>query len=396
MGTVSDNINALSFNMSGFNSFKTDFIIKSVLLTHCAGIIALQEHWLLEHNLYKLENCFTDFEVFSVSATKSKSQISKGRPSGGIAFLIRNDLASKSKRLLCPNSNRVQGLQLTLGMKTIVYINCYFPVDTQQANMNVTPILECLQDVKYIMDLCDDIDNCSFVLTGDLNADFSRNTVFVDLVKTFLDNNNLVPIWEKFACDYTYSFSKVQNGIDRSYFSVIDHFCISSDLLNNCIEASPIYSPDNTSNHEIICLKIKCDETFEKNDSVNNANNISKPSKPLWKHATEQQVNCFVNHLQHLLQNIDIPVETIQCSDLHCTHVDHKTSIDIYAANIMQAISTAVECNIPHSNVNSSKPPPVPGWSDFVKPFKDDAMFWHSIWISAGRVDLRTRSCIRL
>ena len=32
----------------------------------------------------------------------------------------------------------------------------------------------------------------------------------------------------------------------------------------------------------------------------------------------------------------------------------------------MQAISTAVECNIPHSNANSSKPPPVPGWSDFV------------------------------
>ena len=25
------------------------------------------------------------------------------------------------------------------------------------------------------------------------------------------------------------------------------------------------------------------------------------------------------------------------------------------------------------------------GWNDLVKPFKEDAMFWHSIWISAGK-----------
>ena len=27
----------------------------------------------------------------------------------------------------------------------------------------------------------------------------------------------------------------------------------------------------------------------------------------------------------------------------------------------------------------------IPGWNDLVKPFKEDAMFWHSIWISAGK-----------
>ena len=377
---ISQNINTLSFNTSGFNNFKMDFI-KSVLLSHCVGIVALQEHWLLEHNLYKLEHCFENYEVFALPAVKSKSQISKGRPAGGIALLIKNEFATYTKRLCCPNSNRVQGLQLTIGGKSIVYINSYFPVDTQQANMNVEPVLECLQDVRYIMDMCGD--NVSYILLGDLNADFSRNSVFVDLVKTFLHNNNLVSIWDKFPCDYTYSFSKVQNGINRSYFSVIDHFCVSSDLVDNCIGATPIYSPDNTSNHEPIFLDIKCNEAFMLQNI--NSDNHFKPSKPLWKHATEQKVRYFVNHLERLLYNIEIPVEALQCVDFHCVHAGHKTSIDIYSAHIMHAISTAVECNIPHSNVDSSRRTPVPGWNDFVKPFREDALFWHSIWVSAGR-----------
>ena len=379
---VSDHITAASFNLSGWNSTKIDFI-KTVLISQCVGILAFQEHWLLEHNLFKLENCFKDYEVFALPALKSNSQIGKGRPSAGIGFLIKNDLAPHAKRLISPKSNRVQGLQLTIGEKSIVYINGYFPVDSQQANMNVTQILECLQDVRYIMDLCDD--NCSYVLMGDLNADFSRNTVFVDVVKTFLVNNNLVPIWDKFACDYTYSFDKVVNGFNRSYFSVIDHFCVSSDLLNNCIEATPIYSTDNTSNHELIILKIKCDATFLEQNIMNSENDHSRHSKPLWKHATEDNVNRFVNQLQYILQNIDMPVDALNCSDFHCVHASHKTDIDMYAAHIMQAITLAVECNIPHSNVNPSKHAPVPGWSDFVKPFREDALFWHSVWKSAGR-----------
>ena len=52
----------------------------------------------------------------------------------------------------------------------------------------------------------------------------------------------------------------------------------------------------------------------------------------------------------------------------------------------MHCISVAVEENIPHSKVNSGdKCAPVPGWNDHVKPFREDALFWHSIWISAGR-----------
>ena len=49
----------------------------------------------------------------------------------------------------------------------------------------------------------------------------------------------------------------------------------------------------------------------------------------------------------------------------------------------MDTVTTAVRDNIP---VNSnSKSTPIPGWSDYVQPFKDDSIFWKAIWVSSGR-----------
>ena len=377
---VSDNITALSFNTSGWNTLKVNYI-KTILISHSISILAVQEHWLLEKNLYKLENCFENYDVFALPARKSNSQINKGRPSGGICFMVKNELCSVTKRLHCPNSSRVQGIQITIAGKSYVYINCYFPVDPQNANMDTTELLHILQDIKFIMDLCDD--DSYFILTGDLNSDFSRNSVFVNLVKTFLTNNDLETIWNKFNCDYTYSFSKFANGLHRTYFSVIDHFCLSSELINSCTEASPLYSPDNLSNHVPIILKLKCNlDNLQDNNF--NQNNVL-PCKPLWKRATENNINSYADHLENLLHNVVIPLDAVNCVDLHCDNDQHKIDIDVYATSVMEAISTAVEFNIPHSNPNSPRRTPVPGWGEFVKPFRDDSLFWHSVWISAGR-----------
>ena len=57
----------------------------------------------------------------------------------------------------------------------------------------------------------------------------------------------------------------------------------------------------------------------------------------------------------------------------------------MYAHDIMDAISNSVDCNIPFSNSGPDTASTVPGWSQFVKPFRDDALFWHSVWKSAGK-----------
>ena len=80
-------------------------------------------------------------------------------------------------------------------------INCYFPVD--QRNLDIDNLIRVLQDVKFILDSCGN--DIKVILTGDLNADFDRNTNFVSHVKTFLVDNNLQSLWSLFDCDFTQS-----------------------------------------------------------------------------------------------------------------------------------------------------------------------------------------------
>ena len=183
---VSDFLSVISYNTSGWNNNIVAFL-NVILLNHTISIFAIQEHWLLERNLFKLEEVLTDFDVFALPASKSNSRISKGRPSGGIAFFVKNNLSAISRRLICPNSNRVQGLQFNLDNKSFVLINCYFPVDKRSAKMDLTEIIQCLQDVQYLIDLCDD--DSIFVIAGDLNTAFNSDTIFVHMVKNFLSEN---------------------------------------------------------------------------------------------------------------------------------------------------------------------------------------------------------------
>ena len=50
-------------------------------------------------------------------------------------------------------------------------------------------------------------------------------------------------------------------------------------------------------------------------------------------------------------------------------------------------IETSYTC-IPLSGSNRSKQSnyqPLPGWKKHIAPLKTDSLFWHSVWISAGR-----------
>ena len=51
----------------------------------------------------------------------------------------------------------------------------------------------------------------------------------------------------------------------------------------------------------------------------------------------------------------------------------------------MDSINTAVESNIPGNKSGNFNHTPTPGWNQYVKPFRDDSLFWHSVWVSAGR-----------
>ena len=82
------------------------------------------------------------------------------------------------------------------------------------------------------------------------------------------------------------------------------------------------------------------------------------------------------------------PPESLECSDLHCDHHGHSFERDQYVLDILcNMIETTYEC-IPLSakpKKSGQVSPMLPGWNETVKPLRDDSIFWHSIWVSAGR-----------
>lgn len=374
---VCQSLSSLSYNSTGWNNYKIDFI-RTLLLSHGVMVCAVQEHFLLKQNLYKLD-CIDGFEVFSLPAHKNNNLVCCGRPSGGLALFYSQNLSKWASRVTVPNSHRVQGLKLSLPNSTVLFINAYLPNDPGNNNLDDVELLIALQDIKYLLNQVDD--SCTIILMGDLNTDFSRTTPYVQIVKHFFLENDLVTVWSKFDCAFTFYHERFAGGRTVVSKSKIDHFGVKSEDINLCVEAAPLHLAENFSCHEPIFLKMRYKIIVNNIDNVQEK--VNGPAKPLWYKASKSEINNYSQDLSQLINNIVIDNELLCCNDPHCSKEDHRYSLDNLCNSVLECISTAVIDNIPVGTNNNCKN--IPGWNDYVQPLKEDSIFWKSIWESAGR-----------
>lgn len=371
-------LSVISHNTTGWSEYKAS-ILNTILLSHSISVFGIQEHMQLKPNLYKIESKFHNYETFSLPAYKSTEFISKGRPSGGLSLGYSKNILNFVEHLVVPNSRRVQGLKVKLPEATYVFINTYFPTDPRTDNFDDNDLITTLQDIRFILNTCSISDN--LVLLGDLNTDLGRNSRFVNIVKSFIEENNLIPIWTKFSCDFTYSQNQIRNGRSRTTFSTIDHFIVNENLLNSCVEGCPLHIAENMSNHEIIFLKITI-----QNLEIPSVERIDDPQpKPAWHKAKQENLNNFKNEFQTSLSDISVPHESFCCRDLHCKRKEHIISLDTYTLAVLAALEEATRSKIPTTSTAKMKDLVKPGWLEQVKPIRDDMLFWHSVWMSAGK-----------
>ena len=86
------------------------------------------------------------------------------------------------------------------------------------------------------------------------------------------------------------------------------------------------------------------------------------------------------------------PPQSLFCSDPLCKDSSHSEERDGYVLDVMSSLIEVSHLTIPMSGGGKGKTDSncpvttcIPGWEEEVKPFKDDAVFWHSVWVSAGR-----------
>ena len=188
-----------SYNSRGFDSTK-QHILKTLLSISgdSLPVICNQENFLLKANGFIIEKYLPDHHIFFKPATKNDLN---GRPKYGM-FVAVPICLKESVQDVSPLSSRIQGIFIETQNDKIMLLNTYFPTDPRCNDFDETDHLLTLFGVKEV------IDNHDFdrlVWTGDINADFRRNTKFERLINEFICELDISKSWDINEIDFTHA-----------------------------------------------------------------------------------------------------------------------------------------------------------------------------------------------
>jgi hypothetical protein len=118
--------------------------------------------------------------------------------------------------------------------------------------------------------------------------------------------------------------------------------------------------------------------------------------KLAWHRANECHIQKYKDELALRLSARPIPREALWCSDLHCNKIEHRIELNNLCADIGLCCLAAGNDSIPsgHDTHAAARCGCIPGWSDYVQPLKETSLFWHNLWVQAGRPQNGTVACI--
>ena len=275
-----------------------------------------------------------------------------------------------------PNNHRVQAALLTMNDEIFLIVNTYFPTDTRNniAADDIQTTLEAIDSVTK---------NNNFTkvfFTGDINCNFMKNSIHVNYVKNFLEEKNFVKSWDRFHVDFTHTHEA--NGLTS--VSTLDHFFWSMNCEDAILDAGVIHHVDNKSDHEPIYCVVKLNDEISIN--VNTSENSSSKPRPCWNKSSQEQKELFKLNLKTKLEQVPVPECLTACSNCQCQDEIHVQETDKFVAETLESLGKAAEsCIVEKIVPKGRKKKVMPGWKNQVKPFRENAGFWFSVWKSAGR-----------
>ena len=72
------------------------------------------------------------------------------------------------------------------------------------------------------------------------------------------------------------------------------------------------------------------------------------------------------------------------CRDVHCKDPSHRTAVDEVMYQVLSSLEESAIKNMTRTSRKNHKQK-VPDWNEDIEPFRENAHFWHSVWISAGK-----------
>ena len=108
----------------------------------------------------------------------------------------------------------------------------------------------------------------------------------------------------------------------------------------------------------------------------------SKYTSFAWDKADLTQIDNYRNTLNNKLSAINLSNDLINCKDLNCNSLHHKSLSGMLYSNL---IDCCLQSGSETFSQIGSKNKTVPGWSDEIKHVREQSLFWHCIWSEAGK-----------
>ena len=267
------------------------------------------------------------------------------------------------------HSSRICAIQITIGSTDILVFNIYMPCDTGANNGLYSDILH------EIMAKCVELGSTNIILGGDLNTNLQRtNSDFNRQMKLMCDADNFTPCIDFVDSNIKYTFT---NPVDHGTH-IIDHFHINDGSFYTVLDYYSLHDGSNLSFHSpiIITLLINIDYS------------ICAPKKhlpkPKWQESTEQELSDYANTLDGHLSNVSVPWEAVKCVNKSCTvNKQHCREIKQFHDSIISSCVEAGKQCIAYTS-RPSKTRGLTGWNEIVRPYRDDSLFWNSVWRQCG------------
>lgn len=361
-----------NYNMCRLTTFNCKSVKRSIdnVRDICmnSDIVALQETWLLPHDIPFLGSISSDFEFTGNSAVDTSAGLLRGRPYGGVAILWRKGVFQNVSVIKC-NSNRLAAIRVRSGDRFIIVFSVYMPTDSHE---NLPLFTEVLSEISAVME-GENIE-CMYAL-GDFNA-HPHEPFYNELANFCLDQSWMMADVEKLGLQSdTYTFTSEAHGSRRW----LDHCVVSMSAYQTIIDVvvgEDVYVSDHLPLHVKFNLTVIRPKSVLQSGLCNSVR---------WGERKEVQIKVYRNLCNERLRDIDFPLEFVECSRGQCNLAEHKLILDNMYSKIVCILGSAASETGRVCSVGNQKKKNLCGWNYHVRSAHREARLRFKIWVQSNR-----------
>lgn len=335
-------------------------------LCKSADIIALQETWLMPHELPTLGNLDKDFCATSKSAM-DPGILLRGRPYGGVAILWRKSVFPCVSVITC-RSVRLVAIKVDLCDRSFLVLCVYMPTDSSD---NLIEFVDCLGEMSAIIE---NNNTESVFILGDFNA--HPGELFCNELLNFCCDQKWDCVDMSLLPSDTYTFISEAHGCRRW----LDH-CVVTNAAQQTVLNAKVHYSTFWSDH--FPLEIECNINVVKPKII--CDNKLLSNMVIWGERDTVQIEKYSEICDKLLSKLDLESELCHCGNNMCLDTGHRTYIDNFYHSIVNSLCDAATSSHSHSVPKLRRGKTVTGWNKYVHSAHREARLYFQLWVLHGK-----------